>query len=158
MSNKQPISTFLGIAAAVVLVSSSYAADIFVNGTCGNNDWSGLSPVCVALDGPKKAIEKGITAAVNGDVVIVAQGEYFESINFDGKAITVRSTVPANPAVRIPPPKTPLPPVMTKPLRTVSEPSPLLLPHRHQRRRRGQRAGPDRPAAGVRDGVPVGTA
>ncbi len=32
MSNQQPISTFLGIAAAAVLVSSSYAAIINVPG------------------------------------------------------------------------------------------------------------------------------
>ena len=31
---------------------------------------------------------------MNGDEVIVAQGEYFENINFNGKAITVRSTDP----------------------------------------------------------------
>ena len=33
-------------------------------------------------------------AAVTGDEVIVAQGEYFENINLLGKAITVRSTDP----------------------------------------------------------------
>ena len=36
----------------------------------------------------------GINAAVNGDEVVVAQGTYFENINFNGKAITVRSTDP----------------------------------------------------------------
>ena len=80
MSNQQPISTFLGIAAAVVLVSSSYAADIFV-------------------PGGQPTIQAGINAAVNGDVVIVAQGEYFENINFNFKAITVRSTDPNDPVV-----------------------------------------------------------
>ena len=97
--SKQPISTFLGIAAAAVLVSSSYAADIFVNCTCGDNAWSGLTDVCIAPDGPKATIQAGITVANPGDVVIVAEGECFENINFFGKAITVRSTDPNDPVV-----------------------------------------------------------
>ena len=39
-------------------------------------------------------IQLAINAANPGDVVIVAEGEYFENINFFGKAITVRSTDP----------------------------------------------------------------
>lgn len=36
-------------------------------------------------------IQDGIIAAVNGDVVLVAEGIYYENINFMGKAITVAS-------------------------------------------------------------------
>jgi predicted outer membrane repeat protein len=36
---------------------------------------------------------------VDGDVIVVAEGRYYENIDFQGKAVTLRSTDPANPAV-----------------------------------------------------------
>ena len=53
----------------------------------------------INVPGDEPTIQAGINAAVNGDVVIVAQGEYFENIDFNGKAITVRSTDPNDPVV-----------------------------------------------------------
>jgi hypothetical protein len=44
-------------------------------------------------------IQSAIDAAADGDEVEIAEGEYVESINFNGKAITVRSTDPADPDV-----------------------------------------------------------
>ena len=44
-------------------------------------------------------IQSAINAAVAGDVIIVSPGTYRESIDFKGKAITVRSTDPKDPAV-----------------------------------------------------------
>ena len=40
---------------------------------------------------PYTSIQAAITAATNGDTVLVHDGTYVENINFSGKAITVRS-------------------------------------------------------------------
>ncbi|MCA9293027.1 MAG: right-handed parallel beta-helix repeat-containing protein [Phycisphaerales bacterium] len=44
-------------------------------------------------------IQAAINASVNGDEIIVAPGTYNESINPQGKAITIRSADPTDPAV-----------------------------------------------------------
>jgi predicted outer membrane repeat protein len=46
---------------------------------------------------PFCSIQAGIVAASDADEVVVAEGEYFENIDFIGKAITVRSTDPTVP-------------------------------------------------------------
>ena len=42
--------------------------------------------------GPGDSIQAAIVAAVDGDEIVVAPGTYFETINFIGKAVTLRSS------------------------------------------------------------------
>jgi len=75
------------IVTVVAALSCSVQADIiFVDaGNCpGPGDGSELDPYC--------SIQTAIGAALDTDEIVVAPGTYFETINFLGKAITVRST------------------------------------------------------------------
>jgi hypothetical protein len=45
----------------------------------------------IHVPGDSSTIQGGINGAVNADTVLVAQGTYYEHINFNGKAILVTS-------------------------------------------------------------------
>lgn len=53
----------------------------------------------INVPGNQPTIQAGINAANPGDEVVAAPGTHAGGINFNGKAITVRSTDPTNPAV-----------------------------------------------------------
>lgn len=67
------------------------AATRYVNGTCGSNAWSGLSPVCAWPDGPKASIQVAINASSDGDEIVVADGTYPGGLSFGGRRIVLRS-------------------------------------------------------------------
>ncbi len=72
---------------------SYYVSDLY-----GDDNNDGLSPQT-----PFKTIQKGIDTAEDGDIVIVEPGSYKgpgnRDIDFNGKAITVRSTDPNDPDI-----------------------------------------------------------
>lgn len=74
------------------------AKNVYVNASCGNDLWSGQSPDCIEPDGPKASIQSAIAAADPCDAVILAEGVYdlFNSIDFQGKPLTLRSIDPHN--------------------------------------------------------------
>ena len=83
------------ILAVIWLSSAADGKTVYVNGSCGDDSWSGTDQCCIGPDGPKKTIQKGIDAAEPCDVVIVSDGIYKglgnRDIDFKGKPITVRS-------------------------------------------------------------------
>ena len=73
MNRRQRSSTWLGIAAAVVLAANGHA-------------------VIINVPGDQPTIQAGILNAVDGDVVIVAEGEYFKNINFKKRVVQCLSS------------------------------------------------------------------
>jgi len=72
------------ICAVTVLVFSTAQADtIYVDASCPGGNGSELDPYC--------SIQTAIDNAVDTDEIVVAPGTYLETVNFLGKAITLRS-------------------------------------------------------------------
>lgn len=67
----------------------------YVNGSCGDDSWTGGSPACIPPIGPKRTIRAAMDAALTGDEVILADGVYRGNgnkwLSFPGQYFTVRS-------------------------------------------------------------------
>ena len=78
---------------------------LWATGTANGDTWHVADINCNQGPGsgtegdPFCTIQLGIDAAVDGDEVVLGEGSYLETINLLGKAITVRSTDPVDPAV-----------------------------------------------------------
>ncbi len=90
-----PLATVTGL----LHVSTARATSLYVDASCGDDAQAGTSPYCAHANGPKLTIQGAINTAVDTDEIVVEPGTYNEVIDFTGKAITLRSTDPSDPAV-----------------------------------------------------------
>ncbi len=84
----------LGIAMAVAVGVSGVAGGqttYYVDAACGDDGWSGLSPICEEPDGPKLTIDGAWFPGIHGDEIVVAPGVYAVA-GFSGEGFLVRSS------------------------------------------------------------------
>ncbi len=93
----QHISRRLILALASVCVVSAAQAQTtyYVNGSCGNDSWTGTDETCTVPIGPKQTIQAALDVAASGDEIIVADGTYAgfgnDDLDFAGKGVLLRS-------------------------------------------------------------------
>lgn len=76
---------------SLLLISSSLSATTYYVSPNGSDNNGGLS-----WETAFATIQKGINSSINGDIVEVAEGAYYQKVNFNGKSITLTSTDPNN--------------------------------------------------------------
>ncbi len=81
---------------AIICAIDPFCCDSSWDGLCADQALDLCPVLCLVGSGtaedPYCSIQIGIDNALNGDEVLVAPGTYFETINFIGKAITLRSS------------------------------------------------------------------
>jgi len=92
-SVRAALALIIGLGAATIAAAQT---TYYVNGSCGDDSWTGLSPVCEGPNGPKATIQAGIDAADHFDEVVVADGIYRgagnKNLEFFTKEMSIRST------------------------------------------------------------------
>jgi hypothetical protein len=90
-NQRRPMSLIAFVVTVFVSLANVHgqATTYYVNGSCGNDSWSGSSPVCSAPNGPKATIfgAYSVTSSTVQDTIEIADGVYTGSLN-KGFAIT----------------------------------------------------------------------
>lgn len=68
--------------AGILLSTQVSGQTIYVNGVCGNDSWSGTSPVCAAPNGPKQTIQAAIPTDFSNLTIIVESGVYSGTVQY----------------------------------------------------------------------------
>jgi parallel beta-helix repeat protein len=84
---------------ATLTATFDIPAKTYYVSTAGSDSYDGRAATCADGHGPKATIGAAIELCYDGDTVEVLPGTHDESIDFDGKDITVTGTDPADPAV-----------------------------------------------------------
>jgi len=88
---RHTVTTLFAAAVLAWTAGVSAATTYYVEGTCGNDAWSGTSQGCTPPHGPKATIQAAINVASDGDEILVWPHTYGERIDFLGKAVALRS-------------------------------------------------------------------
>lgn len=93
------IAKIVSVAAFAIAVASSHVAfaqtTYYVDASCGDDSWTGITDICEAPDGPKATIAGAIAVAVSGDTILVGDGEHAVPVDtglrLDGRDLTIES-------------------------------------------------------------------
>ena len=89
------LRTIAACTAAFIVSAAAAQTDYFVNGHCGDDQWTGTSSVCEAPDGPKRTIQAALDAvSAFFDIVHVAPGTYQEAIVLPGVIVSLEGNDP----------------------------------------------------------------
>lgn len=74
---------FVGMFSLVLVVNILNANTVYVSDACGNDDWTGEDPCCMAPYGPVQTLDRAVEIAHPGYTIIVADGIYTGEFNND---------------------------------------------------------------------------